>query len=80
VEPAPVAAPESGATAVDESDLTQLNGVGKVIANKLSDHGITLKQIAAWTEEDVQRVDEELDLKGRIAREDWIAQAKALLG
>ncbi len=80
VEPVPVAAPESDATAEDEGDLTQLNGVGKVIANKLNDHGITLKQIAAWTDEDVHRVDEQLDLKGRIAREDWVAQAKALLG
>ncbi|RBP50949.1 30S ribosomal protein S2 [Arenicella xantha] len=79
-EPAPVvaeAAPvEASTTAGDE--LTEINGIGPVIAGKLKEIGIaTFKQIAEFTPEEVERVDAELNFKGRIEREEWIAQAKA---
>lgn len=62
-------------------DLTQLNGVGAVLAEKLQNGGITsLSQIAGWSEEDIARIDEELDLKGRIQRDDWVGQARQLTG
>jgi large subunit ribosomal protein L21 len=62
-------------------DLTQLGGVGKVMAEKLQGAGITsLEQIAAWSEDDVARIDEELGFKGRIARDDWVGQARKLTG
>ncbi len=35
-------------------------------------------QIAAWTEEDIAAFDEKLSFKGRIEREGWVEQAKAL--
>lgn len=64
-----------------DDDLTQLTGVGKVMAEKLHQAGVTsLAQIAAWSEEDVARMDAELDFKGRIQRDDWVGQARKLTG
>lgn len=70
------ATPEAEAATADT--LTEINGIGPVIAGKLNDIGITtFKQIADFTPEEVERVDAELNFKGRIEREEWIAQAKA---
>lgn len=64
-----------------DDDLTQLGGVGPVMAEKLHKAGATsLSQIAGWSEEDVARIDEELDFKGRIQRDDWVGQARKLTG
>lgn len=86
-EVAPVEAPiaEVEAPAVEEAPaateadkLTDINGIGPVIEGKLNAMGVTsFKQIADFTAEDVERIDGELNFKGRIAREEWIAQAKA---
>ena len=60
-------------------DLTKISGVGPVIVEKLNKMGVTqFAQIAAFSEEDVAKVDETLNFKGRIDRDDWISQAKAL--
>jgi small subunit ribosomal protein S2 len=60
-------------------ELTRLNGLGPVIAAKLEGIGVTsLSQIAAWSEADIEKIDEELALKGRIQREEWVEQAKKL--
>ena len=60
-------------------DLTQISGVGPVIVKKLHDLGVTtFAQIAAWTKDDVAAMDEKLNFKGRIDRDDWIKQAKKL--
>ena len=60
-------------------DLTRLNGVGPVLARKLHAAGVTrFAQIAAWTEQDVAAMDDTLSFKGRIERDGWVAQAKAL--
>ena len=37
-------------------------------------------QIAAWTDEELAEIDLALDLKGRAARDAWVAQAKQLAG
>jgi len=37
-------------------------------------------QIAGWSDAEVSWVDEHLKFKGRIARENWIGQAKTLAG
>lgn len=63
----------------DGDDLSQISGVGPVIVGKLNDAGITtFAQIAAWTDADVEAIEEKLSFKGRVGREDWIAQAKEL--
>ncbi len=60
-------------------DLERIRGVGPVLRQRLNKLGITtFAQIAAFTEADLARLDEVLDFKGRIAREGWVEQAKAL--
>ncbi len=71
------AAPEATAA---KDDLTQINGIGPVIVDKLNGIGITsLEQIAAFTDEDSERINGELNFKGRIERDDWVGQAKQLI-
>ena len=61
-------------------DLTRISGVGPVLVGKLNAMGITtFAQVAAFTPEDVARVDEELNFKGRIDRDNWIEQAKQFM-
>lgn len=75
--PAPVAAPADAAAA---DDLTRINGIGPIIRDQLVERGITtFAQIAAFTAEDIDRVNEDLSFPGRIEREDWVEQAKALV-
>ena len=60
-------------------DLTMISGIGPKIEKKLHDLGFFhWDQIAEWTADEVVWVDSFLDFKGRIAREDWQAQAEAL--
>jgi large subunit ribosomal protein L21 len=64
------------AAATDGDDLSTISGVGPVIVGKLNAEGITtFAQIAAWTDADVEAIEEKLSFKGRVGREDWIAQA-----
>ncbi|MGI9406242.1 MAG: 50S ribosomal protein L21 [Hyphomicrobiaceae bacterium] len=63
----------------DGDDLTRINGVGPVIVAKLNAMGVTtFGQIAAWTPDDVAKVDEVLNFKGRIDRDAWLDQARTL--
>ncbi len=50
-----------------------------MLEKKLNDLGITkFAQVAAFTAEDIAKVDDALSFKGRIERDDWLGQAKAL--
>jgi branched-chain amino acid transport system ATP-binding protein len=70
-----IAAPRGGTP----DKLTLIKGIGPVNEKKLHEHGIFhFEQIAAWTEADVKAAEAYLEFDGRIAREDWIGQAKAL--
>ena len=70
-----LAAPKGGAP----DKLTRIKGIGPVNERKLHEHGIFhFEQIAAWTEADVKAAEAYLEFDGRIARENWIGQAKAL--
>jgi small subunit ribosomal protein S2 len=61
-------------------DLSKLHGFGPQIVKKLNDAGIFhYWQIAAMTPEDVERLDRDLKLAGRIARDGWVNQARALI-
>ncbi|MBT8139867.1 MAG: 50S ribosomal protein L21 [Gammaproteobacteria bacterium] len=61
-------------------DLTRISGVGPVIVEKLAENGITtFAQIAAFSAADVEAMDEKLNFKGRIDRDNWIEQAKQLM-
>lgn len=73
------AAPKKAASADTADDLKKLSGVGPVLEKKLNEAGVTsFAQIAAWKKKDIEEMDEKLDFKGRIEREDWVAQAKEL--
>jgi small subunit ribosomal protein S2 len=61
-------------------DLTKLTGVGPQLEKKLNDAGIYhYWQLAAMKPDDVARVDRELKLHGRIERDNWISQSRALI-
>ncbi|MEM7473228.1 MAG: 50S ribosomal protein L21 [Pseudomonadota bacterium] len=73
------AAPKKAAAKSDGDDLTQISGVGPVIVKKLHALGVTtFAQIAAWTPEDVAAMDDKLNFKGRIDRDEWLKQAADL--
>jgi len=75
-----IAEPVEAAEA-DGDDLTRLTGIGPKLAAALAARGIrTFAQLADWTEEQAQAFDAELSLKGRVARDAWIAQARRLAG
>jgi predicted flap endonuclease-1-like 5' DNA nuclease len=61
-------------------DLTQIRGVEKVLEHTLHKVGVFyFWQIAEWSPDDVQHVDEQLtSFKGRIERDHWIDQAGEL--
>ena len=74
------AAPKAKAADAGADDLKQLSGVGPALEKKLLAAGVTtFAQIAAWTEADIAEFDEKLSFKGRIEREGWVEQAKALV-
>ncbi len=62
------------------NDVKLISGVGPALEKKLAAAGVTtLTQIAKFTAADIARIDAELNFKGRIEREEWVAQAKELL-
>lgn len=76
---APKKAAPKKAAAADADDLKQLSGVGPALEKKLLEAGVTtFAQIAAWGADDIAEFDEKLSFKGRIEREGWVEQAKAL--
>ncbi len=88
--PAPTAKPKgkSNAPAQDslpiaqpEDDLTEIKGIGPKMAEKLYEEGIkNFSQLAKMNKKFAEQLDEALKAQGRILREDWIGQAKKLLG
>ena len=69
----------TGARGGKADDLKRIKGVGPKIEGILNELGVYhFDQIASWNEENKAWVDTRLKFKGRIDREDWIAQAKVL--
>ena len=63
----------------EPDDLELIAGVGPKLAETLNELGVYhYDQIAEWQESDVEWVDTHLNFPGRITRENWIEQAKAL--
>jgi len=61
-------------------DLAKLTGVGPQIVKKLNEHGVYhYWQLAAMTAEDAEKLDADLKLNGRAARDNWGEQARKLL-
>ncbi len=60
-------------------DLKLISGVGPKLEGTLNKLGFWhFEQIARWTKKDIAIVDDELSFKGRIERDEWVKQAKAL--
>jgi NADH-quinone oxidoreductase subunit E len=88
--PAPAAAPASGEgtrpAALDgpreggADDLKRIKGIGPKLETLCNSLGFYhFDQIASWTEDEVAWVDQNLEgFKGRVTRDDWVAQAKLL--
>ena len=89
-EPAPVPATDSRSTdgkpalleaprAGGADDLKRIGGIGPKLEQTLNELGIYhFDQIAALQGDEIEWVDSRLRFKGRIQRDDWIGQAKAL--
>ncbi|MEM7422757.1 MAG: NADH:ubiquinone oxidoreductase [Pseudomonadota bacterium] len=89
--PAPEPAPATGSPAKPvgldgprggaPDDLTVLRGVGPALAKLCNDLGYYhYDQIAAWNDDEVAWVDANLEgFKGRVTRDEWVAQAKELV-
>lgn len=62
-------------------DLTQIDGIGPRLAELLAGIGVFhIRQIAGWTPADIAEVDARLGaFRGRIDRDDWVAQARQRL-
>ena len=79
VDAPPVAAAAVEAAEKTADDLTKLVGIGPKLAASLGELGVTsFAQIAAWTADDLAKFDAALSLKGRAARDAWVAQARRL--
>jgi len=60
-------------------DLKKIKGVGPQLAGLLNEMGFWhLSQIAAWGPGEIAWVDSRLKFKGRIVRDNWVAQAAEL--
>lgn len=61
-------------------DLTRIKGLGPKLAASLADLGVTrFAQIAAWDDQEIDRIDAQLGrFQGRIRRDAWVEQAKYL--
>lgn len=77
--PSPTAEPPASSEAPG-NDLTRISGIGEAYLKLLAAHGVrSLRQLAALTDEEVARIEEGMNFKGRIEREGWREQAKKLL-
>jgi NADH-quinone oxidoreductase subunit E len=76
VKPAGLAQPRGVA-----DDLKLINGIGPALEELCHNLGFWhFDQIAAWTPAEIAWVDANLEgFKGRVTRDDWVGQAKALM-
>ena len=75
---------EGGAIRVLEGgpdDLKRISGVGPKLEGELHRMGVYhFDQVAAWQKKEVAWMDENLEgVRGRVSRDDWVGQARALL-
>ena len=64
----------------EKDDLKKVKGIGPVMERTLNELGVaSFKQLGLFTEDDVQRVSDALEVfPGRIERDNWVPQAREL--
>lgn len=79
--PGGLAQPKAAERPEQPDDLKMISGIGPKLEAVLNGLGIwTYAQVAAWTPAEVAWIDDYLSFKGRVGRDGWIKQAKALAG
>jgi predicted flap endonuclease-1-like 5' DNA nuclease len=79
--PASSVAAAAMASAGTMDDLQRIKGIGPKAQQSLAAMGVTrFAQIAAWSDEEAAEFNAKLRARGRIERDRWIAQARALAG
>lgn len=64
----------------EADDLTQINGIDATLAARLKQLNLyKFEQIANFSDEDIGNVEGALNIDGRVEKQDWIGQARALL-
>lgn len=81
VAPAPaVVKPVAKARAKAADDLKAIGGIGPKLEAVLNGLGVrTYAQVAALTASEIASIEDKLGFKGRIGRDDWVGQARALV-
>lgn len=79
-EPEPAGDEDGIEPAEAPDDLTMIKGIGPQLDDLLRSLGVRrFEDIAGWMPEDIERIDGQLGMfKGRIIRDEWIAQARLL--
>jgi NADH-quinone oxidoreductase subunit E len=76
-----MAAPRKMDKPATPDDLKQIAGVGPKLEEVLNRLGVwSFAQIAGWTPAEIAWVDDYLQCRGRIERDDWLGQARGLAG
>jgi predicted flap endonuclease-1-like 5' DNA nuclease len=76
----PVAKASAEPLAEQNDDLKKITGVGPKLERVLNKQGIsTYAQIANMSAKEMAKIGENLGFPGRIERDDWAGQAKALI-
>lgn len=79
VKPASEPAKTGADASAGPDDLTRIKGLGPKAESTLTEAGVFhFHQIAAWSAADIEKYDALLNARGRIVRDDWVGQAKAL--
>ena len=61
-------------------NLKKIKGIGPKLEEELNGVGVYhFDQVAGWDDQSAAWIDAKLDLRGRIARDGWVAQAQALV-
>jgi general L-amino acid transport system ATP-binding protein len=61
-------------------DLKKISGLGARLESALNESGIyKYAQIAEWGDAEIAWMNDQLNLKGRIARDDWVGQCRRLV-
>ena len=64
----------------EPDDLTKITGIDADLMARLKQlNCLKLEQIANFSDEDIANVDENLQLDGRIEKDDWVGQAQRLI-